>query len=225
MGILRQDTATPSEVSVMITELKRLMRMASEEYQSSDANALHAPQKPPEGQRVQRGEGSVVPLPKRAVESHSVAPSEALPTSEAEDDSHWPLVPPGEYQLAFVSERKVPMWGRPVWFVRMKIVDPGEHFGIVLPWPLNAIPEGKRPTPGMDFTNAFNAATERKPPKDLWRRRPRSFLDGCVFRTRVRSITRTFRGVERPPAGHYSRVECLIERISGTPPYLGGGKG
>jgi hypothetical protein len=114
------------------------------------------------------------------------------------------------------------MWGRAVWFVQMQIVEPGEHFGIAIPWPLNAISKGKRPTPGMDLANAFDVGTGRKPPKDLWRRRPSSFLRGCVFRGRVRSITKTSRGVERSSASHYSRVECLIERISGPPPYLRG---
>jgi hypothetical protein len=198
--------------------------MASEDYHTNDEGVLQAAQKRPDERRAQQGGGSIVPLPSRAVKSHGGAPSSALPTTEAEDDSHWPFVPAGEYQIAFVSDRKVPMWGRPVWFVRMRIVDPGEHFGIVLTWPLNAIPEAKRPTPGWDIANAFAAATDRKPPKDLWKRRPRSFLDGCVFLARVCTITRTSRRVELPPAAHKSRVECLIKRITGSPPYLRGGR-
>jgi hypothetical protein len=199
--------------------------MAGEEYQTSDENVLQAAQKRLEQRRAQRGEGSVVPLPKRAVGSHGDAPSQALPATDADDDSHWPFVPPGEYQLAFVSERKVPMWGRPVWFVQMRIIDGGAHFGTTLPWPLNAIPEGKRPTPGWDISSAFAVATNRRPPKDLCRRRPKSFLGGCVFRARIRTIKKNSRGVELPPGAHHSRVDCLIERISGTPPYLRGGKG
>ena len=192
---------------------------------AGEENVFQAAQKRLEQRRTQPGKGSVVPLTMRPVESHEDSPIEAFPTTEAEDDLARPLVPPGEYQIAFVSESKAKMWGRSVWYVRMRIVDPGEYFGIVLLWPLNAIPEGKRPTPGTDFADAFDKATECRLPKDLWRRRPRSFLSGCVFQARVRSITRTFRGVERSQAGHYSRVECLIERISGEPPYVRGGNG
>lgn len=196
--------------------------MTDQDYHTSNESVLQGTQKQFYERRAQQGGGSIVPLPNSTEERHRDAPGSALPTTETEDDGHWPLIPPGEYHLAFVSNRKVRMWGRLVWFVRMQVVESDEYSGIVLPWPLNAIPDGKRPTPGWDIANAFAVATDRKPPKDLWRRRPRSFLDGCVFLARVCTITRTSRRVELPPAAHKSRVECLIKRIAGSPPYLRG---
>ena len=141
------------------------------------------------------------------------------------DGDDWPvLVPPGEYELAFVSDEKFynPIFGRWIWNISMKIMDAGEHCGKIIPFYLDAIPMGKRPTSGWYISSAFLIATERRPPKDLCRRRPRSFMDGCVFRAQVKTSMRDSHGVKLPEAGHKSKVKCLVERIAGTPPCLTG---
>ena len=138
-------------------------------------------------------------------------------------DTHWPFVPPGDYEVAFESETKRRLYGRDLWVVQMKIIE-GDYAGVVLPWYLNAIPKGKRPTPAFYLCSAFAIATDRRPPKDLWRRRPSCFLKGCSFLARVRSITRDSKHVERPAAAHTSRVDCLLERTAGSSEYLLAGK-
>jgi hypothetical protein len=147
-----------------------------------------------------------------------------IPREEPEPDADdWPvLVPPGEYDLAFVSEEKFynPLWRRWVYCILMKIMDTGEHFGKIIPFYLNAIPKDKRPTTGRYIYSAYLVSTERRPPKDLWRRRPSSFMDGCVFRAKVRTSMTDSHGVKLPEAGHKSKVKCLVERIAGTPPCL-----
>jgi hypothetical protein len=148
------------------------------------------------------------------------------PADEVEmksDDDYWPFIPPAEYQMVYAREDKQKMFGRTVWIVQMRVIE-GEHTGVALPWYLNAIPKGKRPTPGFHLCSAFAIATERRPPKDLWRRRPSSFLKGCAFLARVRSITRDSHHVERPAAAHVSRVDCLLERTVGCSEYLLAGK-
>ena len=151
-------------------------------------------------------------------------PSCARTGSEGEDS--WPLVPPGEYTLAFAGETRFfhPIWKRTVWHISMKIMDEGEHFGKIIPYYLNAIPKGKRPTSGWYITSAFLIATETRPPKDLWRRHPQSFMEGCAFLARVKTAKRDSHGVELPEAGHKSKVECLVKRVAGIPPCLGGKK-
>ncbi len=171
----------------------------------------------------QAGADNVVPLP--PARDTSKLRSYFEEELEAEHDENWPFVPPGEYTVAFVKDEKISIWKRSVWVVSMQIIDLGVHIGIVLPYYLNALPKGKRPTPGWYISSAFDKGTGRKPPKDLWRRRPRSFLADCIFRARVRSIKKDSLGVERSEGAYTSRVECLLERITGTPPCLGGEKG
>lgn len=195
--------------------------MSEQDYHDSKENVLR------------RGEAglpeAVVPLAHRRRRSEAASAKilkipRAKPESDTED---WPvLVPPGEYNLAYVSDKSFthPVWKRKVWNISMKIIDPGEHFGKVISYYLNSIPNDQRPTPGWHITSAFIIATSRKPPKDLSRRRPRSFMECCVFRARVKTSKKDSHGVELPEVGHKSKVECLIERISGSPPYLGGAK-
>ena len=165
--------------------------------------------------------------------AHAAIRAASIPTNVVEIISDEPepdgddspvLVPPGEYELAFVSDEKFynPIWRRWIWNISMKIMDAGEHFGKVIPFYLDAIPMGKRPTSGWYISSAFLIATERRPPKDLCRRRPRSFMDGCVFRAQVKTSMRDSHGVKLPEAGHKSKVTCLVERIAGTPPCLTG---
>lgn len=138
----------------------------------------------------------------------------------ARTDADWPHVPPGDYEVSFVGEFKARLFGRDVWVVRMRVTA-GEHAGVTLPWYLNAIPKGKRPTSGFNLCSAFLIATERRPPLDLWRRRPSSFLKDCAFIARVRTKTRDRHHVELPEAGHSSKIECLVKCTAGHPKYLG----
>ena len=135
-------------------------------------------------------------------------------------DESWTLVPPGEYTVGFLAEEKFSFFSRLCWVVTMQIVDSGEFAEVRLPFYLNAIPKGKSPTPGWSVCSAFLVATERRPPKDLWRLRPRTYLADCLFRARVRTIKRDSKHVELPEAGHHSRIDCLLQRIEGCPPYL-----
>ena len=121
--------------------------------------------------------------------------------------------------MAYVSDERFRPFGRTVWNVRMQIVDDGEHFAKRLPFYLNSLARGKR-APSSHFVMAWATATHRKPPKDLWRRRPRWFLAGCYFRAYVCTITKNAKQVEYPPALHRSRVGHLIELVAGVPPCL-----
>jgi hypothetical protein len=171
----------------------------------------------------QVGADNVVPLPPTRGTSKLCPSSEAK--LQAEHEENWPFVPPGEYTVAFLKDEKITIWKRSVWVVSMQIMDEGEHYEKIIPYYLNALPKEKRPTPGWYISSAFDKGTGRKPPKDLWRRRPRSFLADCIFRARVRSIKKDSLGVERSEGAYTSRVQCLLERIAGTPPCLRGEKG
>lgn len=200
--------------------------MKTQEYAIRDSDVLQAAQKRLLEKRKRESIGSIVPLPERHAEAERDVPEVAPCSSASEDDSPWTLLPPGEYTLAFLDETKFfhPIWKRVVWNISMKIMDEGAHFGKLIPYYLNAIPKKERPKPGRYITSAFLIAAEMRPPKDLWRRRPSWFMGGCAFRARVRTSKRDSHGVELPEAGHKSKVECLLERVAGTPPCLRGGK-
>jgi hypothetical protein len=85
---------------------------------------------------------------------------------------------------------------------------------------LNVPPKDRRPTPLWDISKAYSVATRLRPPTDLGRRRPRTFLADCHFRVRVVAVTKDAHGVPRAREASYSRVKYLIERVEGTPPCL-----
>ena len=128
----------------------------------------------------------------------SVVP--AAPEDSLRLEYHESLVEPGEYQVAFERDEKARMYNREVWYVTMRIVS-GPHLGLPLLFPLNALPKGKRPTPACGLYSAFAVGTDHRPPRDLWRRRPKAFLATCVFSARVRTVTRDSKRVERPRCG------------------------
>ena len=196
--------------------------MRSSRYQNGDESVLETAQE----LLQQRQAHKVVPLSNKAAEA-PVGPQAAgrrHSDEGCEDDAHWPFVPPGEYIMVFVREKRLKWhWGRSVWVVWMRITV-GEHIGTLIPLWINALPDRKRPTRGWKISSVFAVATDRKPPKDLWRRRPGSFLRDCVFRGKVRTVKKDQFGVELPDGAHTSVVHCLIERLAGTPPYLRGGK-
>ncbi len=158
----------------------------------------------------------VVPHP-----SASVAPPDEEPSAAAEERSaRNTLVSPGRYRVVFDRERLEHLFGRRVWLVQFAIADQGEHLGAPLIYPLTALQEKRAPALGSAYVRAYAIATGRRPPRDLWRRRPRWFLSGCMFLAEVRTITRNSQKQELPAVLHYSRVDHLVERIAGSPPCL-----
>ena len=129
------------------------------------------------------------------------------------------LVEPGVYQVAFVRDERREIFGRPVWLVTFKIIE-GEHLGRRLLFPLNALLDRHGPGRGHHIVQAFATSTGLRPPRDLWRLRPRKFLSDCVFRAEVRTVSRDSQKNELAQSLHYSRVQRLIERVAGVPPYL-----
>jgi hypothetical protein len=127
------------------------------------------------------------------------------------------LIPDGDYDLAFVSEKKVKPFGRWSWFVVMKVVSHDEHEGKQLLFPLSMIPLGTPPRRSFAIVKAYAVVTRRKPPKDFRRRRPSGFLADCIVSARIRTIKRDSNGVEMAEALHYSRVAYLKSLVAGAP--------
>jgi hypothetical protein len=155
-----------------------------------------------------------------AVVSLPTGDSSSIDPETAQIDFSDTLAEPGVYQVAFDREERARPWGRDVWYIHMKIVEPGEHHGKPVLFPLSGLPRKKRPRRGFKLVSSFIIATGRKPPRDLWRMKPSQFLSGCVFTAMLRTSSKNANGVTLPEAAHYSKVDYLVERVSGAPPYL-----
>jgi hypothetical protein len=154
----------------------------------------------------------------------------AAPTVEQDDsDAFDPRVPPGLYDAGFRDDKRVKLHGREVWVVRWRLTcefesHPSEAAiatnGITLRMFLTALGEGVKPRSGHAITCAYCISTGLRPPSDLGRHRPSWFLKDCVFRVRVRDITKDQFGVTRPEGARTSRVQALMQRVAGCPPCL-----
>jgi len=125
-------------------------------------------------------------------------------------------IPPGEYEVSLVSEKKILWYGRWEWLCKFRVVD-GPHSGAELPIWFNIPPRGDTIRRSHNLAKAYVIATGLRPPKHLHRRRPSWFLEGCSFRAKVRTVRRDTNRVERPEETSYSRVDYLIQRVSGCP--------
>jgi hypothetical protein len=145
----------------------------------------------------------------------------------APDDSGYDArVPEGNYEVSFVEEKRGRVQNRDVWFVRFRVTDDYQaadghpYVGTELRMFLSAIPENHPPRPGWAIVSAYLVATERRPPRHLWRIKPSRFLANCRFDARVRDVSKDSRGVRRPEAGIYSRIYALVNRVAGVPPCM-----
>jgi hypothetical protein len=126
------------------------------------------------------------------------------------------LIPQGIEEIAFIAEQKVKWFKREVWVVIFQIVS-GDHSGAILPMWIN-VPRSDWPVRmSHALAQAWVVATGAKPPRDLARRRPSSFLEDCAFQAQIRTVSRDMNRVERPEGASYSRVAYLIRRTAGTP--------
>jgi hypothetical protein len=125
------------------------------------------------------------------------------------------LLPEGEYHVGFFSAKRRTWHKRKLWAVTFVITD-GPHVGKRLPMFLN-LPEGYRLRRSHHLAAAYVCATGRRPPRDLARRPPSSFLEGCEFLAQIRTVRRDVHGVERPEEASYSKIAYLIRRTAGAP--------
>jgi hypothetical protein len=138
-------------------------------------------------------------------------------TRRVPDDLCEALIPPGDYHVGLVGEKRVLWFRRPTWVLAFALTE-APHLGIVLPLWLRIPEPHEKIRPSHALAAAYVVATGRRAPKDLARRRPSSFLGGCEFSARIRTVRHDIHGVERPEEASYSRVHFLIRRTAGSPP-------
>ena len=80
-------------------------------------------------------------------------------------------------------------------------------------------PSGRVRAPVVDVGRGLRADYERVTGRvfPMATVRPRDFLQGVQVRARVVTVTHDTKGIERPCAHHYSRIDALVERLAGSP--------
>jgi hypothetical protein len=196
----------------------------------SDPVQLHAERRRrerAERERV-RADGAHEPVPPHRIRGRHVAhdaPSPAAApnrrarpptdTAEGDPDAAYPRIAPGEYEAVLARVHEAEQWGRWTWISWMRIVSPGEAYGVEVPFYLPRKPAEARPRRAWAITAAWIAATGRRPPKNLARLHPRSFLGERVLVVRVADVERDYTGAAVPEAARYSRVRAVLGAATG----------
>ncbi len=155
--------------------------------------------------------------------SQRAASSEVEQDDEQGADDWAPLIQPGVYQVGFEGAEKTRnLWSksRAKWLIRWRVIEQGAAFGVSLPMFANAVIKSDRLHAARKLVELFAIATDRRPPRDLYRIPPERFLADCIFTGRVVTVGTNAQQIERPAVLHYSTVRALIRRESGTPPLL-----
>ena len=119
-----------------------------------------------------------------------------------------PLLPPGNYTVAFIQAQKRWLWGKRLkLFMTFEIVYPLEHAGIRLFMCCN-VPEKKKWTIGFKFFRCWTLAAGHRPARRD--RLSTSVFRGKYFLGRVRTVERSAKDTERPEAARYSILDELL---------------
>jgi hypothetical protein len=145
---------------------------------------------------------------------------EIEPQPDEAADALATLLPEGaEVQVAFFDEDRRTLFRRAMWIIRFKICE-GPHEGKLISWWLRALDRKRRVARGSGIATSFSAATGLRPPRDLDRYRPSSWLAEAVFLAKTRQVRKDVLGVARAEEASYSVVVGILERIVGMPPAL-----
>ena len=123
------------------------------------------------------------------------------------------LIPPGDYIVGFVSVDTFSFQGGRRMAVRFRICE-GPYTGFPLLRFYSLPVKGMRPRRSSSLRADYERVTGRVFPKATVR--PQDFLRGIQVRTRVVTVTHDTKGIERPPAQHYSRIDALVEQLAGS---------
>jgi hypothetical protein len=124
-----------------------------------------------------------------------------------------PLIPAGDYEVGFVRAEEKKMWGRSRAFLHFRIVETGQHFGLVL-FMAVTLPANGRFSLSSKYLQQWALAAGKRPSR-LDRLTTRVFRNK-IFLGRVRTVTQDHDGKEREPTWHYSVVDCLLELRAGA---------
>lgn len=125
-----------------------------------------------------------------------------------------PLLPKGDdYVVSFLRAEKGTFCGRGRIFLWFTIVEPAKAAGKNL-YLCCPVPDNGNFGMGSKFVDAWRIATGKWPTRRD--RLSTKVFHGRYFRAAVRTVTCNQHKEERPEEQHYSKIERLIEKMTGT---------
>jgi hypothetical protein len=134
----------------------------------------------------------------------------------AAEDPGYPLIPEGEYQAVLKHCSLEQLWSRWVWICWFQI-STGEHQGAEVPFYMTKPTDEKsrRMRRGWKVSTTYAVATGRRPPKNIARLNPKTYLAEKVFLVKVGAVPTDFQGNEVPEAARYSKIKTLVRPLTG----------
>jgi len=150
----------------------------------------------------------------------AAAEAPEVDTEPAGEDPGYALVPEGEYEVALRRCVLRQQWSRWTWICWFQVVEGGE-LGTEIAMYLARPPKEKerRARRGWKLSAVYAIATGRRPPRNIARLNPETYLASKVFLAKVVTVERDQFGSEVPHAARYSKVKRLVRPMTGK---LGG---
>ena len=123
-----------------------------------------------------------------------------------------PLIPDGEYEVAYIRAEKKWMWGREKLFLWFQILTLGEYNGVRL-YMACQLPTGKKIRDSSKLGRALVLALGQKP--DRFDRFSLKVLKNKLFMAKVRTVTQSSKQSKLSAAQQYSIIDELTEKIVG----------
>lgn len=129
------------------------------------------------------------------------------------DGNYPPSIPEGQYEISFLKAEEKIMWGGWKLFLWFRITTLGEYQGtnLYMVCPVNK--NGKW-SPSSKFFHAWVLAAGRLP--DRFDRMSTKIFRGKIFRSKIETVKKTWRGTQHLPAMRYSIIKELVEVAAGS---------
>ena len=127
--------------------------------------------------------------------------------------SDYPLIPSGEYEVAFIKAERLQQWQRFKIFLWFQIESFGSCQGIRLFLPCNLKSEGTISARSKYYRN-WVVATGRKPDRNERKRMGTRVFKGKRFLAKVSTVIKDQKNLPLAPELQYSKIEGLLTRLT-----------
>ena len=123
-----------------------------------------------------------------------------------------PLIPDGQYDVAYVRSEKKWMWRGWKLFLWFQVTTLGEYNGVKLYMPCN-LPTGKKIRDSSKLGRAWILALGQKP--DRFDRFSTKVFRGKCFQAQVRRVLKSSKQSKLTPEQQYSIIDEITEKVAG----------
>lgn len=123
-----------------------------------------------------------------------------------------PLIPDGAYEVVFVRAEEKVLWGRPKVFLQFRIMEAGAYLGQVL-FMAVTFPSHGRFALSSKYLQQWSLAAGKRPGRRD--RMSTRIFRNKVFLAKVRTVTQSSDGNDRPLDSQYSVIDKLLKVLTG----------